>query len=309
MQILVTGGAGFIGSHLVGALVEQGHSVRVLDNFSTGKRQNLAGLEVELMDGEVTDFEMVCRAVAGCEQVFHLAALVSVSRSVAEPMLNHQVNVTGMFQVLEACRLAGARRLVYASSAAVYGNLPQLPKREDDPLAPVSPYGVAKWMNEQVAGIYTTNYALETVGLRYFNVFGQRQDPTSPYSGVLSIFCRAVLQGEVCTILGDGEQSRDFVHVSDVVQANLRAMKAELPNKQLICNVGRGEQTSLNQILTLLGEIMGYPIPVRYQPERAGDIRHSLSEISRARAQLGYEPQIGLAEGLEATLAWLATGR
>lgn len=309
MQILVTGGAGFIGSHLVGALVEQGHSVRVLDNFSTGKRQNLAGLEVELMDGEVTDFEMVCRAVAGCERVFHLAALVSVRRSLAEPMLNHQVNVTGMFQVLEACRLASVPRLVYASSAAVYGNLPQLPKREDDPLAPVSPYGVAKWMNEQYAGIYTTNYALETVGLRYFNVFGQRQDPTSPYSGVLSIFCRAVLQGEVCTILGDGEQSRDFVHVSDVVQANLRAMEAELPNKQLICNVGRGEQTSLNQILTLLGEIMGYPIPVRYQPERAGDIRHSLSEISRARAQLGYEPQIGLVEGLEATLAWLATGR
>lgn len=308
-QLLVTGGAGFIGSHLVGALVEQGHSVRVLDNFSTGRRENLAGLPVELIEGEITDFETVCRAVAGCETVFHLAALVSVSRSLAEPLLNHQINVTGMFHLLEASRLAGVRRLVYSSSAAVYGNLPQLPKREDSPLAPLTPYGVAKWMNELYAGTYTTAYALETVGLRYFNVFGERQDPTSPYSGVLSIFCRAVLDGKVCTIFGDGEQSRDFVYVSDVVQANLRAMQVSLPNKQLVCNVGRGQQTSLNQILKLLGEIVGYPIPVRYQPERAGDIRHSLSEIARARTLLGYEPQVSLAEGLRKTLTWLGSGR
>lgn len=312
MQVLVTGGAGFIGSHLAEALLAEGATVRVLDNLSTGNRRNLASLDVEFIEGDVADWESVRRAVSGCALVYHQAALVSAPRSLEQPDLNHGSNVTGVFNVFEAARQAGVRRVVYASSAAVYGNIPQLPKRETDALKPITPYGAAKRMGEVLAGTYAAAYGLELVGLRYMNVFGPRQDPSSPYSGVLSIFCRAALEGRGITIYGDGEQSRDFVYVADVVQANMRAGRvaaARLPDEPVF-NVGRGEQTSLNQIVAMLQEITERPLPVSYTAERPGDIRHSVADVSRARRILDYEPKTPLKEGLQATLAWFeATGR
>jgi UDP-glucose 4-epimerase len=309
MRVLVTGGAGFIGSHLVTALLEQGAEVRVLDNFSSGSRHNLDGLAVTLIEGDVADPDAVHSAAAGCDLIFHQAALVSVPRSIQEPALNQRSNVTGTFNVLEAARQAGARRLVYASSAAVYGNRPDLPNREEDPPEPITPYAAAKLSGEALAAAYSASYGLETVGLRYMNVFGPRQDPSSPYSGVLSIFGRAALRGSTCTIYGDGEQSRDFVYVADVVQANLLA--AQVPAGRLptpaIFNVGRGRQASLNEIIEMLSELTGRPIPVTYQPERPGDIRHSLADIGRAQASLNYQPRVSIVDGLQATLAWFRT--
>lgn len=306
MRVLVTGGAGFIGSHLTEALLAEGATVRVLDNLSTGNRRNLAGLGVELIEGDVADWETVRSAVSGCTLVCHQAALVSVPRSLEQPELNHRSNVTGTFNVFEAARQAGARRVVYASSAAVYGDLPQLPKRETAPLNPITPYGAAKRTSEVLAGTYAAAYGLELVGLRYMNVFGPRQDPSSPYSGFLSIVCRAALENRGITIYGDGEQTRDFVYVADVVQANLRA--ARIPANRLpdepVFNVGRGEQTSLNRILAMLQEIVERPLPVTYSAERPGDIKRSVADISRARQILGFEPETTLKEGLQATLAW-----
>ncbi|MCA9968950.1 MAG: NAD-dependent epimerase/dehydratase family protein, partial [Anaerolineales bacterium] len=223
MRVLVTGGAGFIGSHLVAALAARGDAVRVLDNLSSGREANLAGLPVELIRGDVRDLETVQRVMAGCELVFHQAALVSVPRSIGEPVLNHEVNVNGTFNVFEAARQAGVRRVVYASSAAVYGDQPALPAGEADVVRPMTPYAAAKWMGEGYAAVYNQRYATEFVGLRYFNVYGPRQDPSSPYSGVLSIFCRAAMAGDGVTIYGDGLQTRDFVFVRDVVAANLAA--------------------------------------------------------------------------------------
>ncbi|MEW5985286.1 MAG: SDR family oxidoreductase [Chloroflexota bacterium] len=305
-EVLVTGGAGFIGSHLTAALLERGYRVRVLDNLSSGRRENLAGLDVTFIEGDVADWGVVRVAVEGCSLVFHQAAFVSAPRSILEPELNHQTNVQGAFHVLEAARQAGVRRVVYASSAAIYGNQPGLPKRESDPPDPITPYAAAKLMNEIYAATYTAAYGMELVGLRYMNVFGPRQDPSSPYSGVLSIFCRAALRGATCTVYGDGEQTRDFVYVADVVQANLRA--AEVPFDRCgvgaVFNVGRGQQTSLNQILVILGELVGQPIPAVYKDERPGDIKHSLADIGRARAILGFDPAVTIREGLRATLDW-----
>jgi len=307
MQVLVTGGAGFIGSHLTKALLAEGAAVRVLDNLSTGNRCNLAGLDVELIEGDVADWEVVRSAVSDCALVYHQAALVSVPRSLEQPQLNQRSNVTGFFNVIEAARQAAVKRVVYASSAAVYGNLPQLPNRESDPLAPITPYAAAKRMGEVLAGSYAAAYGLEVIGLRYMNVFGPRQDPSSPYSGVLSIFCRAVLENRGVTIHGDGEQTRDFIYVADVVQANLRAARiaAQHLSDEPVFNVGRGKQTSLNQIVALLQEIAERPLPVSYSAERPGDIKHSVADISRARQMLGFEPKTTVKEGLAATLAWL----
>lgn len=306
MQVLVTGGAGFIGSHLAQELVRRGETVRVLDNLSTGRRLNLAGTAVEFVEGDVADMETVRAAVEGCELVFHQAALVSAPRSLAEPVGNHQVNVTGFFNVLEAARQAGARRVIYASSAAVYGNLPALPKTEDAPVQLLTPYAAAKRMNELYAATYSAAYGLETVGLRYMNVFGPRQNPTSPYSGVLSLFCRAVLNGQPCTIYGDGEQTRDFIFIADVVQALVHAAGVDgaVCVANPILNIGRGQQTSLNQIVALLGDLLGRAVAVRYAPPRPGDIRHSLADIRRARAALGFQPQGTIRDGLALTLAW-----
>lgn len=306
MRVLVTGGAGFIGSHLAQELSRRGETVRVLDNLSTGRRQNLAGATLEFIEGDVTDMDAVRTAMAGCQVVFHQAALVSAPRSLAEPACNHQVNVTGFFNVLEAARQTGARRVVYASSAAVYGNLPALPKTEEAPLQLLTPYAAAKRMNELYAATYAAAYGLETIGLRYMNVFGPRQDSTSPYSGVLSIFCRAALSGQPCHIYGDGQQTRDFVFIADVVEALLRAaaVDAAVCAANPILNIGRGQQTSLNQIVAILSDLLGHPILTRYSPPRPGDIRHSLADIRRARAALGFDPQVTIHDGLARTLAW-----
>lgn len=304
MRILITGGAGFIGSHLAEALVSEGNKVRVIDNFSSGKTANLEHLNVEIIEGDVADFTIVQGAVDGCNLVFHQAALVSVPLSITNPLLNHQSNVTGTANVFEAARQAGVRRVVYASSAAVYGNAPSLPKRESDRPDPVSPYAAAKLSGELQAAAYFHSFGLETVGLRYFNVFGPRQDPSSPYSGVLSIFCQAALnQGQV-TVHGDGNQTRDFVFVSDVVRANLKAAQVDFERleRPTVFNIGRGEQTSLNQVLDFLVKIRGQPLAVEYGSPRAGDIRHSVADISAARTHLGFEPQISVEEGLQQTL-------
>ncbi|MDQ4076258.1 MAG: SDR family oxidoreductase [Chloroflexota bacterium] len=308
MKILVTGGAGFIGSHLTAALVSQEHAVTVFDNLSTGKRANLAGLPVTFVEGDVADFDTLARAVEGCELLFHQAAMVSVPRSIDEPDLNHRSNVTGTFHVFEAARQAGVRRVVYASSAAIYGDEPTLPKRETSVIAPLTPYGAAKYMAEVYATAYAASYPeMEFVGLRYMNVFGPRQDPSSPYSGVLSIFCQAVLNGRSCTIFGDGEQTRDFVYVSDVVQANLLAATVPLDGGAEVFNIGRGAATSLNQIVAVLDQLTLEPVKVTYAPARHGDIRHSVADISRAQTALGYSPEVTVVEGLRATLDWFST--
>lgn len=306
MQVLVTGGAGFIGSHLAAALVARGHTVRVLDSLRTGKRENLAGLDVELVEGDIRDAAAVQTAVSHTHTIFHLAAMVSVPESVQNPSLNHDINVNGTFNVFEAARQAGVKRMVYSSSSAVYGNLPHLPARENSQPTPISPYGAAKWMNEIIAESYRTTFGLEAVGLRYMNVFGPRQDPTSPYSGVLSIFCRAALNNSSVTIFGDGTQTRDFVFVQDVVQANLLAAQLPAANmpEQPIFNVGRGEQTTLNDVIDMLRELTHHPLPITYAPQRAGDIRHSVADISRAQSILGFQPQATVLDGLNQTLAW-----
>ncbi len=306
MKALVTGGAGFIGSHLAAALAAAGWTVTVFDNLSTGKRANLAGLPVTLIEGNLVDFEALAAAAAGCDVIFHQAALVSVPRSLADPVLNHESNVTGTFQLFEAGRRAGVRRIVYASSAAIYGNNPALPAEESGAVAPMSPYGAAKYIAEVYAGAYALSYpdGPDFAGLRYMNVFGPRQDPGSPYSGVLAIFCQAALRGDPCRINGDGEQTRDFVYVADVVRANLLAAGAPLAERSAVFNIGRGEEVSLNQVVALLGDLTGRAIPVVYGPTRGGDIRHSVANIARARACLGYAPQVGIRAGLAATLDW-----
>lgn len=306
MRVLVTGGAGFIGSHLAAAWVAAGASVRVLDDLSSGKRENLAGLPVELIVGDVAEMDVVATAVAGCDLIFHQAAFVSVPRSINEPALNQRSNVTGTFNLFEAARRAGVRRVVYASSSAVYGNLPGLPKRECDPLQLLTPYAAAKRAAEIMAESFNAAYGMEFVGLRYMNVFGPRQDPASPYSGVLSIFCQAAIAGQGVTIYGDGEQTRDFVYVADVVRANLLA--AQAPASRLspapVFNVGCGEQTSLNQIVAMLSAITERPLPAVYQSERNGDIKHSMADISQAREKLGFGPETAVADGLRTTLDW-----
>ena len=303
MKVLVTGGAGFIGSHLVDALLARRDEVRILDNLSTGSRKNLPD-SAELIVGDVADWEAVRASAEGCDLIFHEAALVSVPISVNDPLKNHRDNVDGTFHVFEAARQAGIKRVVYASSAAIYGNLPDLPKRESSPIAPITPYATAKLIAEQYASVYHAAYGLECVGLRYMNVYGPRQNPGSPYSGVLSIFCAAAMQNKGVTIFGDGEQSRDFVYVGDVVQANLLASSAPFDPAKSFFNVGCGQQTSLNQIVEQLRLLMNRPIPIHYAAERVGDIRHSLADIAQARQQLNFDPQVDLSTGLAQTLAW-----
>ena len=305
-KILVTGGAGFVGSHLTAVLAAQGANVRVLDNLSSGFRENLRGLDVSFFEGDVADFAVVQAAVSGCDLVFHQAALVSVPQSLDDPQLNHRSNVTGSFNVLEAARQAGVRRVVYASSAAVYGNAATLPHKETDPVMPLTPYAAAKHMSEVMAQTYTLAYGLEAVGLRYMNVFGPRQDPTSPYSGVLSIFCQAALNDKPCNIYGDGEQTRDFVFVDDVVRANLLAaqLAAERLPRIPIFNIGQGKQTSLNELLAMLGKIVDHPLKIQHQAERRGDIKYSVADISFAESLLGFIPQERIISGLHKTFQW-----
>jgi UDP-glucose 4-epimerase len=302
---LVTGGAGFIGSHIAEALVKRGDRVRALDNLMTGKRENLAHLKdrVEFIEGDIRDYDVARRAAEGVDVIFHEAAIPSVPRSVAEPQLNHEVNVNGTFNVLMAARDAGVRRVVYAASSSAYGETGLGAKREDALPSPLSPYAAAKLFGEYYCQVFTRVYGLETVALRYFNVFGPRQDPSSPYSGVISKFVTALLQGETPVIYGDGEQSRDFTYVANVVDANLLA--AEVPGVAgEAINLGLNQRITLNQLLAELQKIIGTNITPRYEQPRAGDIRHSLADITRAETLLGFRPRVGLAEGLEHTVAW-----
>ncbi|MHC5034607.1 MAG: SDR family oxidoreductase [Planctomycetota bacterium] len=299
---LVTGGAGFIGSHIVDALLAEGHRVRVLDNFATGRRENLAHVmdKIELIEGDVRDQEAVHRAVQGAEYVLHQAALPSVPRSIKDPLATHEVNATGTLNILLAARESGVKRVVYASSSSVYGDTPELPKREDMTPRPKSPYAVSKLAGEHYCQAFWEAYGLETVCLRYFNVFGPRQAPDSPYAAVIPLFISALLNGGRPRIYGDGEQTRDFTFVANVVQANLLAATAP-EAAGAVCNVACGKRTSLLALLTMLGELVDKtPDPVCEDP-RPGDVRHSLASIEQAGHSLGYEPRETLQDGLRRT--------
>jgi UDP-glucose 4-epimerase len=300
---LVTGGAGFVGSHIVEALVRRGDRVRVLDNFDTGQRANLKSVlgQVELIEGSVADAAAVARAIAGCEIVFHQAALASVPRSIDDPLATHSVCATGTLIVLNEARKAKVRRVVYAASSSAYGNQPQPQKRETDLPSPLSPYAAAKLAAELYCEAFFHSYGLEAVALRYFNVFGPRQDPAGPYAAVIPIFIQKILAGQRPTIFGDGLQTRDFTYVENVVQANLKAAEANSAAGQVF-NVGNGISLTLLDLLKELNAIFGKDIQPIFQPERAGDVRDSLADITRARTVLGYEPQVQLAEGLRRTV-------
>ena len=305
MRYLVTGGAGFIGSHIVNELVRRGHDVTVLDDLSAGKEANLADVagKFKLERGTITDLDTCHRAAQGCDYVLHLAARTSVPRSVADPLETNRVNIDGTLNVLVAARDAKVKRIVFAASSSAYGESPTLPKVETMPSAPISPYGVTKLAGEVYMQAFGHSYKLENVSLRYFNVFGPRQDPNSPYSGVLSRFCLALLRGEQPVIFGDGEQTRDFTYVANVVDATLRA--AQAPGASgLVCNVGTAGRFSLNHTLELLGKVSGRPAKAKYDPPRTGDIRDSQADISLAEKALGYKPSVGFEEGLRRTWEW-----
>lgn len=302
---LVTGGAGFIGSHIAEALLARGDRVRVLDNFSTGFASNLADIadRIEIHTGDITDSADVARAVAGVDCIFHHAALASVPRSMEDPLASHQACATGTVMVLDAARRAGVRRVVYAASSSAYGDQPQSSKRESDLLDPLSPYAAAKLAGEMYCKAFYKSFGLETVGLRYFNVFGPRQDPNSPYSAVIPIFIAKLLEGVSPRIYGDGEQTRDFVYVANVVHANLLASTADKAPGQVV-NIGNGRSISLNALLGKLQRITGREIPAIYDPPRTGDVRDSLADITMAQALLGYEPVIDFDAGLMKTVAY-----
>jgi UDP-glucose 4-epimerase len=306
VKVLVTGGAGFIGSHIARACLSAGDAVRVLDDFSTGRRDNLADVErdVDVIEGGVEDLAGVRAAVSGCEVVFHQAAVVSVPLSVQDPLRAHAVNALGTLHVLLAARDAGVRRVVFAGTCAAYGDDPQLPKTEDMPTRPLSPYAIQKLAAEHYCQRFTALYGLETVVLRYFNVFGPRQDASSSYAGVIPLFVSALVRGRQPVIFGDGLQTRDFVHVSDVVRAN--RMAASSPAAAgLVLNVGRGEAVTVRALYDAIARELGAEgIRPASAPERPGDIRHSLADASRARRVLGWSAQVGLAEGLRDTVAW-----
>ncbi len=303
MRVLVTGGAGFIGSHLVRRLLEAGHEVRVLDSLYTGSREKLDDVvdDVELIDGDIRDLDRTRRATKGCEAVFHLAAVPSVPRSIADPITTHEANATGTLNVLVAARDAGAHRVIYASSSSIYGAAEELPKRESTGPLPMSPYAVSKLAGEHYCRSFFDLFGLETVALRYFNVFGPRQDPDSQYAAVVPKFIRAYCSGEAPTIFGDGEQSRDFTHVGNVVEANLAAL-AKPAVAGRVYNIACGHRTTLNQLAMIIGEQTGATVAAVHGPPRAGEVRHSHADISLARRELGYEPVIGLAEGLRLTI-------
>jgi nucleoside-diphosphate-sugar epimerase len=310
-KYLVTGVAGFIGRSIAAALLKQGESVRGIDNFITGKRENLIGLEaMEFIEGDLADPAACARACEGVEIVFHEAALASVPRSVADPVSTNTNCVTASLNLLVAARAAGVRRVVYAGSSSAYGDTPTLPKVETMLPAPISPYAVAKLAAEHYMGSFTRVYGLETVVLRYFNVFGPHQDPTSQYSGVLAVFCRKMLAGEQPSIFGDGEQSRDFTYIDNVVHANLLAAAA--PAEKVsgrVMNTATGSRITLNDTFRALCDLTGYQGKPNYLPPRNGDIRDSLADIHLAGELLGYKPQVDFREGLRRTVDWYRTGQ
>lgn len=302
-KYLVTGGAGFIGSHIVDALVKRGDQVSVLDNFSSGFRHNLEACaeQVEVIDGDITDADTVAGAVRDVDCVFHQAALASVPRSVKRPLDTHHACVTGTLNVLQQSQRAGVRRVVYAASSSAYGDQPFMSKRELDLPAPLSPYAAAKLAGEYYCQAFYHAYGLETVCIRYFNVFGPRQDPDSPYSAVIPLFITALLSGKSPVIYGDGGQTRDFTYVENVVHGNLLAAGAEGVEGMTI-NVANGKSTSLLRLLELLKEFFGTDIQPQFTEPRAGDVRDSLADISQARALLGYEPVVDFADGLRQSI-------
>ena len=310
MRYLVTGGAGFIGSNTVDELVRRGHNVVVLDDLSSGKVQNLSGAtgKIELLQHSITDLDKLREACRGVDYVLHLGARTSVPRSVKDPLETIRINVDGTLNVLVAARDAKVKRVVFAGSSAVYGETPTLPKREGMPPAPISPYGVSKFAGEIYGQVFQRCYGLEFVSLRYFNVFGPRQDPGSAYSGVLSLFNQAVLDGTQPVVYGDGEHSRDFTYVGNVVEANLLACEAKRA-AGLAINIGTGSRYTLNQTLALLEKITGRPAKAKYAPPREGDIRDSQADIARARDVLGYNPRFGFEEGLKHTWDWFCTAQ
>jgi len=301
---LITGGAGFIGSHIANELVARGDDVRVFDNFSSGKRENLSNLvnQIEVVEGDLRDAEAVRNAVANVDVVFHLGAVPSVPRSIADPGTSMDVNVRGTLNVLLAARDQGCKRVVFASSSSVYGNTLELPKRETFTPRPLSPYAISKLSGEQLCGVFTSIYGLETVALRYFNVFGPRQDPNSQYSAVIPKFLKTLAESEKPTVYGDGGQSRDFTFVSNVVHANLLASVA-FGAAGGVFNIASGKAISLNQLLTEIGNQLTVVPLANYTESRIGDVRDSLADISRAREVLGYEVLVPFEEGLRATIA------
>ncbi len=310
MKYLVTGGAGFIGSNLTRALLASGHRVRVLDNFLTGKRENLAGVAeahgdaFELIEGDLRDLDSARRAAAGVDYVLHQGALPSVPRSVADPVLTNEINVAGTVNLLLAARDAGARRVVFAASSSAYGDTPELPKRETMTPNPKSPYAAQKLAGEHYLRIFFEIYGLETVSLRYFNVFGPRQDPKSTYAAVIPRFITTVLRGESPTVYGDGLQTRDFTYIDNVIQANLAACAAPKSACGKVVNIACGERVSLLDILELVYGMAGKRVSPKFEPGRAGDVRDSLADISLARDLIGYDPKVPFAEGLARTFDW-----
>ena len=305
---LVTGGAGFIGSHVTARLLADGGRVRVLDNFSTGSLANLSFADaypsdLEIVHGDVRDLEAVERVMEGVNVVFHQAAMRSVPRSVADPLGANASNVTGTLHVFEAARRAGVRRVVYASSSSVYGSRPDLPKREDQPPAPMSPYAVSKAAGEQYGQVWHRLYGVETVGLRYFNVFGPRQDPASEYAAVVPKFILWGFRGQPLEVHGDGRQSRDFTYIDNVVDANLLAARAPDVGGEVF-NVGCGERISLLEIIARLEKILGRPLARRHTPPRAGDVAHTLADVSKGRRLLGYAPLVGFDKGFARTVEY-----
>ena len=305
MRYVVTGGAGFIGSNIVDELVRRGESVVVLDDLSAGKEDNLAESrnKISFIKGTINDIEAVRRSMQEADYVIHLAARTSVPRSVKDPIETNRVNIDGTLNVLLAARDSKVKRVVLAASSSAYGETPTLPKVETMQPAPISPYGVTKFVCELYAQVCGRVYGLQNVSLRYFNVFGPRQDPTSPYSGVLSKFCTAFLESTEPVVYGDGEQTRDFTYIDNVVQATLLACEAPAANGRVI-NVGTGARISLNQVLELLRELSGNKLEAKYDPPREGDIRDSQADITLARESLGYEPTVQFADGLRQTFAW-----
>ena len=301
---LVTGGAGFIGSHLGEELVRRGERVRVVDSLITGKRANLAHVPgVEFIEGDLADIDVAHRAAAGVDYVLHQAAIPSVPRSVSDPITSNRANIDATLNILVASRDAGVKRLVYAGSSSAYGDQPTLPKSEDMPTRPLSPYALQKLVGEQYLALFTTLYGLDTVTTRYFNVFGPRQDPSSPYSGVISLFISALVDGRQPIIYGDGGQTRDFTYVANVVDGVLRACQAPGIAGEVM-NVATGGRISLNELLKTLGDLLGVKTQAIYRESRAGDVRDSQADVSRAKALTGYVPLVDLREGLEKTLAW-----
>lgn len=303
LRCLVTGGAGFIGSHLVAALAADGHQVRVFDDLSSGRQENLGQVasDVRLLQGDIRDLAALRAAADGVDVIFHLAAIASVRRSLEEPATTLDINVKGTQNALEAARLAGVRRVVFASSAAVYGAETAMPLRESMPTRPISHYGAHKLMGERLCDVYGHLYGLETVALRYFNVYGPRQNPHSEYAAVIPRFAALLRGGGTPTIYGDGTQTRDFIHVSDVARANLLAATADAAIGGVF-NLGSGERTSISDLLRVMGEVVGSPVTPRHAPARAGDIRESVASVTLLRATLGFTPQVSLRDGLAGLL-------